>query len=1589
MRNLLFEASPIDPSTGLTVTVRMSSVGVDASGVELDGYRWLPCVVENPVQSVSVFSSGRVQPINIAHGELKFVTDTALSNTAWSSLVWDGALGRVWVGDAGTPFASYTKIFEGALGAHSREGMFITVPLFGGEVALQAVPLLSASYAGTGGAEGNASLKGRFKPIAYGACSNIAPVLVDPAYWIYQYHDGATQDVSAVYEMALSLGAPVATQPTTFAALQALSLQPGQWAKAPAIGMFRLGGQPTGKVTADVQGAKLAGTYVSTLATILPAILQAGGVAPALIDQASFNAFTQAWSIYLTEQALVSDIVSEAMAQVQGYAFANSSGVWKAGTWFSTKTATTVREDRSALPLVIPSTLAFGQAAPPFWRIRVGYDRCWSVHSGGEVSSALSDVQDDVEALDAAAQAAQDAADQAQANATLALNRLENISSDNVLDRSEKAQIVREFQQITAEKAGINSTASGLSITTENTAYNSAYTTLQTYLNGLSPAYTNTSAETTIVRTTWNTNWNAFYSARQALQDKIAQIAATKANWPNIVGTGKPEDGATKNTVTRSPTAPASPTTGDIWIDTSVTPNVTRVRISSAWQVSANYVTNTNEIADGAGLGNTAGWGFVSGKPTEITDGRIAAGLAPNGDIQRVLPGSKLPGSAGNLIVDPLIADAAAWSLISNATIDSTSTELSTFGVVRAFRHLPSNGNLQLSSKMVPAQAGATYNHTVRLIAKAGANATFQHTIRFYDRSGNYLGQAFKNYSTGSPATDIAIDCAVTGVAPANTAFVGASNFMGAWSTGTVWTANYAIRPVSTPALVNIGDTSNMVPDGDFLDAPATWAINKMAVTPNNVAGKGAGANKLVINSASGTESALTANIPLSPGESIRCSIYIETVSGTTGNLLIAPYFYNAAGGPINYGEFILYASGETGFYSSISKAPANTAFVKYQIYSYGGGNRIWHLSEPRMYRATVLNRDAVRENGTTLITDANAITEFGIAAGFIGQRALATLDAVDWSTHVTGANRPADNAGTTLTFYEASSGKYRITGNRITNLSDGSWTGSVYSNESYVGGCVASGDFTNPAVWQMFGLTDGREFTGSTQYVHLDYAFYSNGGNLGWFESGNNSTFGITLTNQRLQITYDGVAVRYYVDGVMVREVATTAGRKFYFGFTSASINHGISNVQFQAGSINAWSAIGGVGRPENGATVGARAGVNLLDSSGATLTDNAIRNTAITLNANGTINGAGGGQVTIGGLGYTGALNATANIVTRSSTAPASPVNGDIWVDTSASPHVTKVRVAGAWQIASNYVTDTAQIADGAGLGDTAVWGYVLDRPTSVATLNPTDGAHLAGIETNADVTSQVTGTSEITINCSHTGAPLDGQLPKSSQFRLMRAGTDVSTSATWSRSIVSGSVTATIGASTGTLSITAITSDAVIRVAAALNGVTRVFDVRVIRSLAAPPSTGGSGGGTGGSAASDTTFSTITSTAMAAITDELSVTVGSSGQVQLTASSSFGSGYIGYFNVYTIWQQWNGSAWVDGPSEIAGYGGYNPNPPAGGSLPPVFDNDPPYEGYFDNSLTITGLTVGSTQKFRLRARGDTSDAIYFHSSIANAQG
>jgi hypothetical protein len=170
---------------------------------------------------------------------------------------------------------------------------------------------------------------------------------------------------------------------------------------------------------------------------------------------------------------------------------------------------------------------------------------------------------------------------------------------------------------------------------------------------------------------------------------------------------------------------------------------------------------------------------------------------------------------------------------------------------------------------------------------------------------------------------------------------------------------------------------------------------------------------------------------------------------------------------------------------------------------------------------------------------------------------------------------------------------------------------------------------------------------------------------------------------------------------------------------------------------------------------------------------------------------------------------------------------------------------------------------------------------------------------------------------------------------------------------------------------------TAEAVIRLTAVYVGATQTMDVKVRRNLAPPPVTGTGGSGT---SATDSTLSTVSSNSMVVVSDELTVTTGSAGQVALSAPLSFyvaDGGAGGTFGLFGVWQRWNGSAWVDVGSEVAH---------SASATLDYFEYFPmANEGTIVVNSTATGLGSGVSVKFRLMCR--TSSGTRPHSLIGTA--
>ncbi len=362
---------------------------------------------------------------------------------------------------------------------------------------------------------------------------------------------------------------------------------------------------------------------------------------------------------------------------------------------------------------------------------------------------------------------------------------------------------------------------------------------------------------------------------------------------------------------------------------------------------------------------------------------------------------------------------------------------------------------------------------------------------------------------------------------------------------------------------------------------------------------------------------------------------------------------------------------------------------------------------------------------------------------------------------------------------------------------------------------------------------------------------------------------------------------------------------------------------------------------------------GVQLTADGGITALG-AVSNAGISISASGALAGAAGGQVTIGGLGYTGALNATL---------------GASWAVNLTGRPGNVAALAGGEAINNATISIAANGAiAGAGGGQVTI-----------------SGLGFTG-ELNADLTLVVSGSKTVQIAFDYLGSVKAGQLPLDVPFKLANlSGADLTTAASWAGVLRSGTATftPTVGSpnATGILNVTAMSADAVIEMQATYSGKTvKGAAASLVKNQDAPPVGGGGTGGSGTSASTSTISQSTSASYGAANTSVLSVKAGAAGQVACSFPDTFQRVTSGIGNAYGKWQ-WRvvGGSFADITSET----------PAGDTS---FKSGPPdYEetgGTMNCTMTKAGLTNGTTYEFQLLLRSGGAYTLN-HYGTASAVG
>ena len=601
--------------------------------------------------------------------------------------------------------------------------------------------------------------------------------------------------------------------------------------------------------------------------------------------------------------------------------------------------------------------------------------------------------------------------------------------------------------------------------------------------------------------------------------------------------------------------------------------------------------------------------------------------------------------------------------------------------------------------------------------------------------------------------------------------------------------------------------------------------------------------------------------------------------------------------------------------------------------------------------------------------------------------------------TSVTGTGKPSDNATADLTLANVGSQAVTIRGNGFTrNAGSGDYNACIRS-EAYRDAIFAEVDSVPAGGYTIISLDD--QVNNSAQAA-MDFllTYQSSTGNYTLYNLGSVLSSGnVGAVSGKLILTYDGIRYRAYGPAGQIGSDFLSQGRVNTFAKWHDYSGVGVSGLRAGIFGANYWNDVGGPGRPETYAT----SGQNMIPNPGA---EDAVIAPWVPINLTGAstftvstaqfTSGAKAFLLTKPTTGDTISMVSAARPVVpgtvysvrvrlKAGAASASGVYIRMWAKATELPNISENN--GENYTGNNYSLGYENIATStawtlyealwtcpAGLywASLTVQNYI-NGPVSLHVDDAFQAPQIdfaSGLggstkpENSADVTSAITGVAEIVIQCDHLGVASTGQLTKVTNYKLLRQGTDVTATTTWSRTLLSGTATSTITG--GALSISAITTDAVFRLTGVYGGTTRTLDVKVTRILALPPPPSGSGTTQSGGASG-----TVNSTTAVVIAGPFTINIGSAGQAQLTASSigfsTTDASPVGTFGLLAQWQEWNGSAWV-------GLGAENSE-----TLGAIIALDPEFSFYYHEQLgqittnyTRTGLTANATGlQFRLVGR------------------
>ena len=316
-KHYLAEIVAYDIAGTATTTIRVSDHGLVTGASDTPAHTLYEARIIEPMAfQRSMFKAGKVGGFSrAAFGEL-ILNNADGGLDALAGYAFDGRAITIKVGAAADAFSTYSTIFTGTADSIAWTDTRISIRLRDSQLLFESV-VQGTLYGGTGGTDGGDDLQGKPKPLTFGIVKNVRAVRVDPTNAIYQVHDGQIEAIDAVYDNGATVSASDYTADLT-------------------NGRFTLDSATTGTITADIQGSKTGGTYVSSVANIIERVVKDfGGLSSGDLDASSFTALQSANSsgggVYVDRPTRIQIILDALANSIGAYFGYNRAGKFQVG----------------------------------------------------------------------------------------------------------------------------------------------------------------------------------------------------------------------------------------------------------------------------------------------------------------------------------------------------------------------------------------------------------------------------------------------------------------------------------------------------------------------------------------------------------------------------------------------------------------------------------------------------------------------------------------------------------------------------------------------------------------------------------------------------------------------------------------------------------------------------------------------------------------------------------------------------------------------------------------------------------------------------------------------------------------------------------------------------------------------------------------------------------------------------------------------------------------------------------------------------------------------------------------------------------